>query len=160
MAKRMPISRHGYDKLREKLKHMRTVEMKRLERALGVAREHGDISDSGDYETARSEIWLLEKRIAELEKRLAQAEIVESCESCIDKVAFGAKVLLKNLKTREVETFRLVGEGETALYEDAASVGSPLGQSLIGLKVGDQFEVMVPAGLLKYEVLEISSNEE
>jgi len=160
MAKRRPISRHGYEKLREKLKHLRTVEMKRLESALGVAREHGDISDSGDYETARSEIWLLEKRIAEIEERLALAEIIESCESSIDKVAFGAKVVLKDLQTSEIETVQLVGEGETTLYEDAASVGSPLGQSLIGRKVGDQFEVMVPAGLLKYEVLEISSNEE
>jgi len=159
MAKRIPISRHGFEKLREKLKHLRDVEMKRAERALGVAREHGDISDSGDYESARSEIWLLEKRIAEIEERLSLAEIVESCESCTDTVAFGAKVVLKDLETSEIETVSLVGEGETALYKDAASVGSPLGQSLIGRKVGDQFEVMVPAGLLRYEVLEISSDD-
>ena len=156
MAQRKPISRQGYEKLEKKLKHMKTVAMPRLERALGEARDHGDISDSGEFSAAKEEIWLLEKQIADLEGRLVYAEVVESHQETTDEVTFGAKVTLENIDSKEVGVFRLVGEGETTLHNEAVSVASPLGQALIGRKIGDQFEVKVPAGLLRYEVREIS----
>ncbi|MFQ6091677.1 MAG: GreA/GreB family elongation factor [bacterium] len=159
MTRRRPISREGYNKLREKLERMKTVEMERLERALGEARGHGDISDSGDFEAARGEIRLLERRIGELEQWLAQAQVIDPCQRSLDSAAFGARVTVKNINTREVEVFRLVGEGETTLHEDAASVASPLGQALLGRRAGDRLEVKVPAGLIRYEVLEISYDE-
>lgn len=156
MVGRKQMSREGYEELRRKLEHMKTVELPRLERALGAARQYGDVSDSAEFDAARSEIWILERRIAELEDDLVNAEVIEMPKGIPDRVVFGARVILKDLETEEVKTFRLVGEGETAFFEDGVSVGSPLGRAIIGRKVGERFEVKVPAGLMKYEVLEIS----
>lgn len=151
---RIPMTREGYEQIRRKLDHLKNVELPRLQKALGEARELGDLSENSEFDAARSEMWNVDQQIAELEHKLALADVIDSSALKLDAIAIGAFVRAEDLETRRKEEFLLVGEGEVRNDVDTVSVASPLGQAFLGKKVGDVAEVQAPRGRLRYRVLE------
>ena len=150
------LTHDGYEKLRKELEHLKTTRRKQLSKAIGEARSHGDISENAEYDAAKEAQGLNEKKIAELEAKLAGAQIIDEEQMSKDEVLIGATVRLKDMKSGEELSYTLVAEEEADYAEGKISVTSPVGSGLVGHKVGDIAEITVPAGALKYKVLEIS----
>ena len=148
---RIPMTRRGYEQAKEKLDRLKNVELPRLEKSLGDARELGDLSENSEYETARHEIGITETQIADLSDKLSRAEIIERGDS--DMVTIGAIVKVKDLDSKRDDEFMIVGEGETRPDLDTVSVSSPLGMALVGKKIGDAAEVEAPRGKLRYKIV-------
>lgn len=151
---RVPMTPEGYEQLKAKLDRLKNVEIPRLQKALGDARELGDLSENSEFETARTELWNTESMIAELEDRVGRAEILDVKKVPSDTIAIGAIVKVHEDGARKPEEILLVGEGEQRKGYDCVSVSSPLGQSFIGKKVGETAEVKAPRGLLRFKILE------
>jgi len=157
MSDRIPVSEEGYRKIEEKLRWMKEEERPRLEKALGEAREKGDLSENAEFDTAREELWIIDRKIGELEQKLARAYIVDTSKLPKDAVAFGCRVRVKDHDTNEIETFELVGEGEADPMHNRISTTSPLAQGLMGARVGDILKIQTPGGLVTFEVLGIEA---
>ncbi len=155
MVDRIPVSEEGFSRMQEKLKQMKEEDRPRMEKALGDAREKGDLSENAEFDTAREELWIIDQKIAELEQKIALAYIVDTRKVPKDQVAFGCRVRVKDRDTGDVETFELVGEGEAEPARNRISTTSPLAQGMIGGKVGDVLQITTPGGLVTFEVLEI-----
>jgi transcription elongation factor GreA len=145
------MTRRGYEQAREKLDRLKNVELPRLEKALGEARELGDLSENSEYETARHDIGITETQIAELTDRIGRAEIIERGTS--NEVTIGAIVKVQDLDSKRGDEFMIVGEGETRPDVDTVSVSSPLGMALVGKKVGELAEVEAPRGKIRYKIV-------
>ncbi|MBI2899846.1 MAG: transcription elongation factor GreA [Planctomycetes bacterium] len=152
---RVPMTPEGFAQLQEKLERLKNVEIPRLQKALGDARELGDLSENAEFETARAELWTTERIIAELEDRVGRAEILDSKRAPADSVAIGALVKVQEIGARKPEEILLVGEGETRKEYDCVSVTSPLGRAFVGKKVGEMAEVQAPRGTLRFQILEL-----
>lgn len=140
--------------MQQRLHWLKDVEIPRLQKALGEARELGDLSENAEFETARHEIWNTERMIADLETRVACAVVVDVKRAPADSIAIGALVKIEDVASGGKEEILLVGEGETRKEYDCVSVTSPLGQSFIGKKVGEVAEAQAPRGVLRFKVLE------
>lgn len=151
MDDRVPMTRRGYDQAKDKLDKLKNVELPRLEKALGDAREMGDISENSEYETARHEIGITETQIAELTDKIARAEIIERGDS--ESITIGAIIKVLDMDSKRNDEFMIVGEGETRPEVDTVSVSSPLGMALLGKKDGDVAEVEAPRGRLRYKIV-------
>lgn len=152
---RIPMTRKGYEDLREELRKLQTTERQKIIRAIEEARAHGDISENAEYQAAKEKQAHIEGRIQELSDRLARAEVVDPPKIPPDKVQFGVKVTLLNVDTDEEVTYRLVGPYESDVENGLISVTSPLGRALIGREEGDEVEVHTPKGTRVYEILKI-----
>jgi len=148
------MTQEGYEQAEKRLHWLKNIEMPRLEKALGEAREMGDLSENAEYDAARQEIWNTEQQIAQLEDRLARAQIADPKRAPSDSIAIGALVKIEDLGSKGCEEILLVGEGELRKEFDCVSVVSPLGQAFIGKRVGEVAEVQAPRGILRYKVLE------
>lgn len=144
----------GYEQAEKRLHWLKNVEMPRLEKALGDAREMGDLSENAEYDAARQEIWNTDQQIAALEDRLARAQVVDVKRAPVDSIAIGALVKIEDLGSQLKEEILLVGEGETRKEFDCVSIASPLGMAFIGKRVGEIAEVQAPRGMLRYKILE------
>jgi len=142
----------GYEQKKKKLDHMRNTELPRVQKALQEAREMGDLSENAEFDAAREQLWNLDQMINDLESQLSMAEIIDPSTFKMDTVAIGAKVSIQDLGTKKKDEFLLVGEGETREDVDTVSVMSPLGQALIGKKVGEVAEFQAPRGLTRYKI--------
>ncbi len=145
----------GNARLREELKQLKEVERHKISREIGVAREHGDLSENAEYHAAKERQGWIEARIKDLEDKLARAEVIDPSKLSGSKVAFGATVKLSNVETEEESVYRLVGADEADLNNGSISITSPLARSLIGREVGDAVKVRMPAGERHYEILEV-----
>ncbi|MCE9584887.1 MAG: transcription elongation factor GreA [Planctomycetes bacterium] len=152
----VPMSPEGFEQGRAKLQHMKEVERKALEVRLGEARELGDLSENSEFESARADLWLLDQRVAELEDRLARVQVVDPNSQPKDAVLFGAKVKCVDTKSKDVELFELVGEGEADPMNNKISISAPIAQALIGKKVGEIAEVKAPRGIIRYKIVAIT----
>ena len=150
---RIPMTREGFEQVKKKLDHLKYVEMPRVQKALGEAREMGDLSENAEFDAARSELWNLDHMIAELETKVSLAEVIDASALNLDTVALGALVKVEDVDRRARDEFLLVGEGEVRDGVDTVSVTSPLGQSLIGKKVGEIAEFTAPRGKIRYRVI-------
>jgi transcription elongation factor GreA len=150
------LSREGYEKLRKELEQLKTVKRREISKAIGSARAHGDISENAEYDAAKEAQGLNEKKIAELEHKLATAQMIDEDSMSKDEVLIGATVKLKDLKGNRDITYTIVSEEEADFAEGKISISSPVGSGLMNHKKGDKVEITVPAGVLKYEILEIS----
>jgi transcription elongation factor GreA len=146
----------GLQKLKDELHQMRTVERPRISQQIAEARDKGDLSENAEYDAAKEAQGLLEARIAKLEEVLSSARIIDESQVDTSKVFILSKVKIKNLNNNAVVQYTLVAENEADLALKKISVDSPIGKGLLGKAVGDVAEVKVPAGLVKFEVLEIS----
>lgn len=150
------LTQKGYQKLVEELEFLKTVKRREISKAIGKAREHGDISENADYDTAKDAQALNERRITELEAKIASARIIDNENISNDEVLIGATVILKDLETLEELEYTLVSEVEADYSQNKISVASPVGSGLLNRKKNDTVEIKVPAGILKYKILKIS----
>jgi transcription elongation factor GreA len=153
---RIPMTREGYDKLKAKLDRMENFEMIEITRRVATAREMGDLSENAEYHAAREDQGILQAKINDLKDRLGRAYFVDRNNLPSDTVVFGARVKVKDLDMGEDEAFILVGPGEEDYDKNKILSTSPIGQGLLGKKVGEVAEIQVPMGQLRFEVLEIS----
>ena len=150
------MTREGYQKLMKELEYLKTEKRRKLAKAIGVARDHGDISENAEYDAAKEAQALNEERISQLELKLSRTRILDDENIAKDKVLIGAKVMLKDLDTEEEFGYTLVSELEADYDQGKISVGSPIGKGLLGKKEGETAEIIIPAGTLKYKILKIS----
>lgn len=150
------LTPEGYEKLRKELEHLKTVKRRALSKAIGEARSHGDISENAEYDAAKEAQGLNEKKIAELEAKLATAQILDSAAMSSDEVLIGATVKLKDMDSGEELEYTLVAEEEADFAANKISMQSPVGSGLVNHKKGEIVEIQVPRGVLKYKILKIS----
>ncbi|MEX2185664.1 MAG: transcription elongation factor GreA [Pirellulales bacterium] len=155
MSDLIPVTRTGYDKLKAELDHLESVEMPKLADRVAAARSEGDLSENAEYHGARESQGMLQAKINLLRDNLSRAQIVDTSKLPKDVVVFGATVVVKDLNFDDEETFILVGAGEEDYDVGRILCTSPLAQGLLHKKVGDRVEIPVPAGTMKFEVLEI-----
>jgi transcription elongation factor GreA len=156
---RIPMSREGYDKKKAELDHMKNVQMIEVTKRVAAARDMGDLSENAEYHAAREDQGMLQAKIRKLEDELARAFIVDKSSLPSDAVVFGARVKVKDLDFDEEEEYTLVGPGEEDYDNNKILLTSPIGQGLLGKKIGDTAEITVPRGVLRYKVLAISAGD-
>jgi transcription elongation factor GreA len=155
MAERIPMTRAGYEKIKAELADLENEKMPEIEKRIALARAEGDLRENAEYHGARESQGMLMAKINQLKSKLAMAELVDPATMPKDQVVFGATVKLKDLDFGDTEEFTLVGAGEEDYDAGKINVTSPLAQGLLGKKVGEKAEVQVPAGVNKFQILEI-----
>lgn len=150
------LTAEGYKKLKDELDHMRSVERPAISAAIAEARDKGDLSENAEYDAAREAQGLLEMRIAKMEDTLANSRIIDETKIDKSKVQILSKVTLKNHNNGKEVVYTIVAEHEANLKEGKLAIGTPIAKALLGKKKGDIVEVTVPAGILKFEILDIN----
>jgi transcription elongation factor GreA len=151
-----PMTVTGEKKLREELQRLKTVDRPRVIQAIAEARAHGDLSENAEYHAAREQQGFIEGRIAEIESKLSNAQVIDVTKlSAGGKIVFGATVEILNEKTNETVTYSIVGEDEADIKANLISIQSPIARALIGKEEGDTVIVDAPAGKLTIEILEV-----
>ncbi len=152
---RVPVTKAGHEALRNELKRLKTIDRPRISREIGVAREHGDLSENAEYHAAKDKQGLVEARISYLEDRLSRAEVIDPAVLSGERVVFGATVVLLDLDNDVEVTYRVVGEDEADLERGLISISSPIARAMIGKVVDDEVELKTPRGSRRYEILEV-----
>jgi transcription elongation factor GreA len=150
------LTRAGHIKLLEELQHLKTVKRRQFSRAIGEAREHGDITENAEYDAAKDAQAQNERKIAELEQKLSQVRIIDDEDMPADVVLIGATVELRDLDSGEELKYLLVSEVEADYAQGKISVTSPVGSALLNHKENETVEIKIPAGTLRYKILKIS----
>lgn len=146
----------GLEKIESEIEYLKTVRRKEVAERIKVALGYGDLSENSEYDEAKNEQAQVEERIAKLEAMVRNAKIIDEKQLNKEEVNVGSIVKIKDLSDGEVEEYSIVGSAEADPLEGKISNESPVGSKLIGLKVGEQVEIEIPDGFVKYEVLEIS----
>lgn len=146
----------GLQKLKDELKHLESVERPRVISAIAEARDKGDLSENAEYDAAKEEQVMLESKIALLKERIVGAKIIDESRINTNEVQILTKVTVKNVKNGATKTYHLVTEGEANIAQGKLSVTTPIAKGLLGKKVGDIADVKVPAGVMQFEIMEIS----
>lgn len=146
----------GLQKLKDELEHLIRVERPNVVVAIQEARDKGDLSENAEYDAAKEAQGLLEAKIAELQDLIFNARILDESKIDTSKVLLYSTVKLKNLMLNKEMVYSIVPEKEANFKEGKISINSPIGQGLLGKKVGDIAEISVPAGKMKFEILEIT----
>ena len=156
MNESVPMTREGYDRLKAEVTRLESEEMPRIAEKLAEARAEGDLKENAEYHAQRENQGMLMAKINQIKSKLANASIIDTSTLPKDVVSFGASVLVKDMEFGDEETFTLVGTGDEDYQTGKILLTSPIGQGLLGKKIGEIAEVNAPAGLLKFEVLAIS----
>lgn len=152
---RIPITPDGYRKLQEELEHLIKIERVNNIKAIAEARAHGDLSENAEYHAARERQSFIEGRIQELQRKIALLEVIDPSKINQSRVAFGAKVRVRDISADEEYTFTLLGADEADVKEGKLSISSPVGRALLGKEVGDTVIIKAPSRTIEYEILEI-----
>jgi transcription elongation factor GreA len=155
-VERIPMSREGYEKLKADLDRMQNIEMIEVTKRIAAARAHGDLSENAEYHAAREDQGMLQARINALNDKLSRGMIVDRDNRSSETVAFGSRVVVKDLDLEEEEAFVLVGPGEEDYNNNKILTTSPIGQGLLGKKRGEIVEIQVPMGKVRFEIRDIS----
>lgn len=155
MSDIVPMTRDGYNKIKAEVERMEMIEMPEITRKIAEARAEGDLKENAEYHAQRENQGLLQAKINELRGKLARASIIDVSQLPKDEVVFGSTVTVKDLEYGDEEEFTLVGAGEDDYDTGRILCTSPIGQGLMGRKVGDVAEIAVPAGIMKFEILKI-----
>jgi transcription elongation factor GreA len=153
---KVPMTAVGYNRLEEELRHLKSVERPAVIRAISEARDHGDLSENAEYHAARERQSFIEGRVAELEDKIARAEVIDVSKLSGKEVKFGGTVTLLDEDTDEKASYQIVGQDEADIAARRLSVTSPLARALIGKRVGDTIEVTTPGGSKSYEIVKIA----
>ena len=146
----------GAEKLKTELHRLKTVERPRIIQAIAEARSHGDLSENAEYHAAKEQQGFVEGRIAELDMKLATAQIIDPKTVNADgRVVFGATLRLMEENSGQEVTYQIVGDHEADIAKGMISISSPIARALIGKELGDVVEVQVPGGVRSYEILDI-----
>jgi len=153
---KVPLTVVGANKLRTELEELKSVVRPRIIQAISEAREHGDLKENAEYHAAREQQSFAEGRIAEIESKLSNANIIDVTKTDANgKVVFGATVEIEELETGKVVTYQIVGEDEANIKQGRISIGSPIARALIGKEVEDTVIVKAPGGNIEYEIISI-----
>ena len=153
---RVPITKKGFENLRDELDRLKKVERPKVIQDIAEARAHGDLSENAEYHAAKERQSFVEGRIKELATKMANAEIINIDQLKSDKVVFGATVVLLEEDGKTKKKYMLVGQDESDLKTGKISVISPVGKALIGHKVGDEVTITTPVKTVSYEILGIT----
>jgi len=150
------ITKSAHEKLVKELEHLKKVKRKEIADALATARSHGDLSENAEYDAAKNEMNLNESKISEIERELGSVMVVDDSAIPEGKAYLGASVKVLDLKYDEEEWFHLVSGPEADAASGKISVDSPVGKGLLGHEEGDEVDIEVPRGTLKFKILEIT----
>ena len=156
MAEVAYFTKEGLEKLKEELQQLKTVGRANISKAIAEARDKGDLSENAEYDAAKEAQGHHEAKIAKLEEALSSARLLDETKLDVSKVLALSIVKIKNLKNGATMSYQLVSESEADLKSGKISVSSPIAKGLLGKKVGETTEIMVPAGKMEFEILEIS----
>jgi transcription elongation factor GreA len=150
-----PMTKRGAELLRTELHRLKTIERPNVIAAIAEARAHGDLSENAEYDTARDRQGFIEARIADIESKLANAQVIEPKLVAADgRCVFGATVDVEDGEGQKA-TWQIVGEDEADIKEGRISVSSPIARGLIGKEAGESAEVKTPGGLKRYEIIDV-----
>lgn len=153
---KVPLTVTGAKKLREELNELKSVTRPKIIAAIAEARSHGDLKENAEYHAAREQQSFAEGRIAEIEAKLSNANIIDVTKmNANGKVVFGATVEIEDLNSGKVVTYQLVGEDEADIKAGRISIGSPIARALIGREAEDVAVVKAPGGEIEYEILSV-----
>ncbi|MGV8075524.1 MAG: transcription elongation factor GreA [Syntrophobacteraceae bacterium] len=153
---RVPITKEGFERLKVELQRLQKEERPMVIKAIEEARGHGDLSENAEYEAAKDKQGLIEGRIKDLLNKLGKCEIIGPPDKGDNGgVIFGRTVVMEDLETGEVATYRLVGPYEADVQAGTISVTSPLGKALIGKEEGSEVRVQTPKGVRNFEIIEV-----
>ena len=155
MSQTVPMTPEGYQRLQEELKHLIRVERPRVVQDIAEARSHGDLSENAEYDAAKERQGFVEGRIAEINGKMARAQVIDVSTIDTDKVVFGATVTVYDDESENESTYRIVGEDESDIKQGLISISSPVAKALIGHRVGDEVQIKVPSGIRIYEIIDI-----
>jgi transcription elongation factor GreA len=152
----IPLTTRGAEKLRQELQRLKTVERHAVIRAIADARAQGDLSENAEYEAAKDKQGFIEGRIAEIESKLAAAQVIDPASlDAGGRVVFGSTVDLEDEASGAAVTYQIVGDDEADLKQGLISISSPIARALIGKESGDVAEVQAPGGLKHYEIVAV-----
>src|SRR5467141_4572078 len=152
---KIPMTAAGYSVLENELKHRQQIERPRIIQQITDARTHGDLSENAEYHAAKEMQSLNEGRIAEIEDKLARAEIIDVSKLSGETIKFGATVTLVDEDTAQKKVWQIVGEPEADAKQGKISITSPLARALVGKTKGTQVEVVTPGGAKAYEIMKV-----
>jgi len=153
---KIPLTVKGAELLKAELQHLRSVERPSVIQAIAEARAQGDLSENAEYDAAKERQSFIEGRIAEVEAKLANAQVIDPSTLDADgRCVFGATVEIEDMDSGDVTTYQIVGDDEADIKAGKISISSPIARALIGKHAGDQAEVQAPGGIRSYEVLDV-----
>lgn len=156
MSDREPMTTTGYQKLKEELKDLKTVQRPKVSKEIEEARAHGDLSENAEYHAAKEKQSFIEGRIKEIDSRLALADVIDPTSLGGEKVVFGATVTIMDLDSEEESRYQIVGVDEAEIKEGKISLTAPIARALIGRSVGDEVKLRLPKkGEKAFEILEV-----
>jgi len=155
MSQTVPMTPEGHQRLQDELKRLIREERPRVVQDIAEARAHGDLSENAEYDAAKDRQGFIEGRIAEINGKMARAQVINPSEVKTDKVVFGATVTVFDVESGVESTYRIVGEDEADIKLGLISVNSPVAKGLIGRRADDEVHVKVPSGTRIYEILDI-----
>ncbi len=150
------FTEEGLQKLKAEVEHLISVERPAISRQIGEARDKGDLSENAEYDAAKEAQGLLELKISKKQELIRNARIIDESKMDVSKVLILSTVKIRNMNNNMEMTYTLVPENEANLKKGKISVSSPIAKGLLGKKVGDTAEIRVPAGLIPFEVIEVS----
>lgn len=150
------MTEEGYEKLKEEINLLETVERPKISKQIAEARDKGDLSENAEYDAAKEAQGLLEAKIAQMKNLLANARLIDKNSIGTDSVQILNKVTIKNTKNNQQMTYTLVAESEANLKENKIAISTPIAQGLMGKKVGEIAEINVPNGMVSFEIIDIS----
>ena len=148
-------TKEGLKKLKDELSQLKDIERPKASNAIAEARDKGDLSENAEYDAAKEAQGMLEMKISKLEAVLSNARLIDESQLDLSKVLVLSKVTIKNLNNQMQLKYTLVAESEADLKSGKISVSSPIGKGLLGKKVGEIAEVVVPNGTIKFEIISI-----
>ena len=155
MSESYPMTIQGYEKLKDELKQLISIDRPAVVRAISTAREHGDLKENAEYHAAKEQQGFIEGRIQELNTKLALANVIDITKLSGDKIVFGATVTFVEVDSEEEKNYQLVGDYESDIEQNKISIFSPIARALIGKSVGDTLAIPIPKGKIEVEILGI-----
>ena len=153
---KIPVTVQGAELLKAELQRLRSVDRPNVIQAIAEARAQGDLSENAEYDAAKERQSFIEGRIAEIEAKLANAQVIDpKTLNAEGRCVFGATVRIEDMDSGDVATYQIVGDDEADIKGGKISVSSPIARALIGKSEGEVAEVMAPGGIRSYEVLEV-----
>jgi transcription elongation factor GreA len=152
---KVPMTAEGFQSLDSELRRLKTQERPAVTAAISEARQHGDLSENAEYHAAKERQGWIESRIAEIEDRMARAQIIDVSKLSGTQVKFGATVIVVDEDTEEEARYQIVGEHEADVRAGKISIASPIARAMIGKETGDVVEVNTPGGVKAYEILKV-----
>jgi len=156
MTETLYYTADGLRKLQDELDHLIKVERPSISQQIAEARDKGDLSENAEYDAAKNAQGMLELKISKLQEIVRNARLIDESKLDTSKVLILSTIKIKNLKNNAVMSYTLVPENEANIREGKISVNSPIAKGLLGLKVGDKVDIQVPAGMMTFEIIEIS----